>query len=106
MGGHDSSFYGNGRRPYCKSYGVCAEKNNFLGANASMELCKTSEEYSVTLPITAIHSEKDKYFVYTMEKADTVLGGAYVAKKTNVTIAEKMENMRQLKMAICHREML
>ena len=60
-----------------------------LGANASMELCKTSEEYSVTLPITAIHSEKDKYFVYTMEKADTVLGGAYVAKKTNVTIAEK-----------------
>ena len=65
------------------------KKTISLGANASMELCKTSEEYSVTLPITAIHSEKDKYFVYTMEKADTVLGGAYVAKKTNVTIAEK-----------------
>lgn len=67
MGGHDGSFYGNGRRPYCKSYGVCAEKTISLGANASMELRKTSEEYSVTLPITAIHSEKDKYFVYTME---------------------------------------
>lgn len=65
------------------------KKTISLGANASMELCKTSEEYSITLPITAIHSEKDKYFVYTMEKADTVLGGAYVAKKTNVTIAEK-----------------
>lgn len=65
------------------------KKTISLGANASMELCKTSEEYSVTVPITAIHSEKDKYFVYTMEKADTVLGGAYVAKKTNVTIAEK-----------------
>ena len=65
------------------------KKTISLGANVSMELCKTSEEYSVTLPITAIHSEKDKYFVYTMEKADTVLGGAYVAKKTNVTIAEK-----------------
>ena len=65
------------------------KKTISLGANASMELYKTSEEYSVTLPITAIHSEKDKYFVYTMEKADTVLGGAYVAKKTNVTIAEK-----------------
>ena len=65
------------------------KKTISLGANASMELCKTSEEYSVTLPITAIHSEKDKYFVYTMEKSDTVLGGAYVAKKTNVTIAEK-----------------
>lgn len=65
------------------------KKTISLGTNASMELCKTSEEYSVTLPITAIHSEKDKYFVYTMEKADTVLGGAYVAKKTNVTIAEK-----------------
>lgn len=65
------------------------KKTISLGANASMELCKTSEEYSVTLPITAIHSEKDKYFVYTMEKADTVLGGAYVARKINVTIAEK-----------------
>lgn len=65
------------------------KKTISLGTNASMELCKTSEEYSVTLPITAIHSEKDKYFVYTMEKADTVLGGVYVAKKTNVTIAEK-----------------
>lgn len=65
------------------------KKTISLGANVRMELCKTSEEYSVTLPITAIHSEKDKYFVYTMEKADTVLGGAYVAKKTNVTIAEK-----------------
>ena len=39
------------------------KKTISLGANASMELCKTSEEYSVTLPITAIHSEKDKYFV-------------------------------------------
>lgn len=65
------------------------KKTISLGANASMELCKTSEEYSVTVPITAIHSEKDKYFVYTMEKADTVLGGAYVARKINVTIAEK-----------------
>ena len=65
------------------------KKTISLGANVRMELCKTSEEYSVTLPITAIHSEKDKYFVYTMEKADTVLGGEYVAKKTNVTIAEK-----------------
>lgn len=65
------------------------KKTISLGANVRMELCKTSEEYSVTLPITAIHSEKDKYFVYTMEKADTVLTGEYVAKKTNVTIAEK-----------------
>ena len=65
------------------------KKTISLGANVSMELCKTSEEYSVTLPITAIHSEKDKYFVYTMEKADTVLGEAYVARKINVTIAEK-----------------
>ena len=65
------------------------KKTISLGANVSMELRKTSKEYPVTVPIAAIHSEKDKYFVYTMEKADTVLGGAYVAKKTNVTIAEK-----------------
>ncbi len=65
------------------------KKTISLGENVSMELCKTSEEYPITVPIAAIHSEKDKYFVYTMEKADTVLGGEYVAEKINVTIAEK-----------------
>ena len=65
------------------------KKTISLGANVSMELRKTSKEYPVTVPIAAIHSEKDKYFVYTMEKADTVLGGEYVAEKINVTIAEK-----------------
>lgn len=65
------------------------KKTISLGTNASMELRKTSEEYAVTVPVAAIHSEKNKYFVYTMEKADTVLGGQYVAKKINVTIAEK-----------------
>lgn len=60
-----------------------------LGAHASMEYSQLSEEYPVTVSLTAVHTENEKYFVYTMEKADTLLGTQYVAKKVPVTLKEK-----------------
>ena len=60
-----------------------------LGAYAGMELTKQSEEYSITVPVSAVHTENEKNFVYVMEEEDTVLGGQYVARRMDVTIAEK-----------------
>lgn len=60
-----------------------------LGAYACMELTKQSEEYSITVPVSAVHTENEKNFVYVMEEEDTVLGGQYVARRMDVTVAEK-----------------
>ena len=60
-----------------------------LGEYADMELTKESAEYSVTLPLSAIHTENEKNFVYVMVPEETVLGGQYAAQRMDVTVAEK-----------------
>lgn len=65
------------------------KKTIAVGTQVSMEAVWTSEEYRRTIPVTALHMEQHNYFVYTMEQADTVLGGSYVAKKVRVSVKEK-----------------
>lgn len=65
------------------------KKTISIGTHASMEIEQTSEKYAITLPLTAIHAEQSKYFVYVLEKEDTVLGEETVARKVNVSIVEK-----------------
>lgn len=65
------------------------KKTISIGTHASMEIEQTSEKYATTLPLTAIHAEQSKYFVYVLEKEDTVLGEETVARKLNVSIVEK-----------------
>ena len=60
-----------------------------LGEYADMELTKESAEYSVTLPLSAIHTENEKNYVYVMAEENTVLGGEYMAQRMDVTVAEK-----------------
>lgn len=60
-----------------------------IGTHASMEIEQTSEKHATTLPLSAIHAEQNKYFVYVLEKEDTVLGEETVARKVNVSIVEK-----------------
>ena len=62
------------------------------GEYADMELTKTSGEYPAILPISAIHTENGKNFVYVMALEETVLGGQYVAKCVDVTVAERNES--------------
>lgn len=65
------------------------KKTISIGTHASMEIEQSSEKYATTLPLTAIHAEQSKYFVYVLEKEDTVLGEETVARKVNVSIVEK-----------------
>lgn len=62
-----------------------------LGDYADMELTKLSGEYSITVPLSAIHTENEKHYVYVMAPEDTVLGGQYVAQRMDVTVAERNE---------------
>lgn len=69
---------------------VCVPKDTLApGAYAVMELMKQSEEYSITVPASAVHTENEQNFVYVMEPEETVLGGSYVALRMEVTVAER-----------------
>lgn len=60
-----------------------------LGTHVDMELTKQSEEYPITVPVAAVHTENGKNYVYVMEPEDSVLGGQYAAVRMDVTVAEK-----------------
>lgn len=60
-----------------------------LGTHVSMVLNRQSEEYSITVPVAAVHTENEKNYVYVMEPEDSVLGGQYAAVRMDVTVAEK-----------------
>ena len=60
-----------------------------LGAFASMELTKQSQEYGITVPVSAIHTINERNYVYVMEPEESVLGGTYVAMQMEVTVVEK-----------------
>ena len=72
------------------------KKTLSLGEQASMEISKFSKEYSITVPITAVHTENEKNFVYMMKKEKGTLGDMHVARKVNVTIEEKNETTAAL----------
>lgn len=61
------------------------------GEYAEMEVTKSSEEYAVILPISAVRTENEQNFVYMMALEETVLGKQYVAKRVDVSIAERNE---------------
>lgn len=72
------------------------KKTLSLGEQASMEISKFSKEYSITVPITAVHTENEKNFVYMVKKEKGTLGDMHVARKVNVTIEEKNETTAAL----------
>ena len=72
------------------------KKTLSLGEQASMEISKFSKEYSITVPITAVHTKNEKNFVYVMKKEKGTLGDMHVARKVNVTIEEKNETTAAL----------
>lgn len=50
---------------------------------------KQSEVYSTAVPLSAIHTEQKKNYVYVTEQQDTVLGTRLYVRKAEVRIIEK-----------------
>ncbi len=60
-----------------------------IGERAVIRIVKQSELYSVAVPLSAIHTEQGKYFVYVLDQKPTVLGTEYFTRKTEVRIVDK-----------------
>lgn len=60
-----------------------------LGENATMNVIRESEEYSCTVPATALRQENSKMYVFLLDTEDTILGQQYVARKTEVKVLDK-----------------
>ena len=82
-----------------KSMNVTAflPKDSFsLGESITMSMTKESENYSCTVPLSAIHEEAGKYFVLLVQTEDTVLGSQETAERAEVKVLEKNESYAAL----------
>ena len=45
-----------------------------LGSIATLKVEKASKKYDTCVPLGALHSDGDKYYVYVINEKDTILG--------------------------------
>lgn len=71
-------------------------KSASLGEPASIKIERDSDDYSCTVPVTAVFRENGKDYVLLVESRDTILGEQQVAVKKEVKILEENENFAAL----------
>ena len=67
-----------------------------LGETVSMTLMQESENYSCTLPLTAIYDDNGKKYVLGLETENTVLGKQQVVRKIGVKVLEQNDSYAAL----------
>ena len=60
-----------------------------MGETMALEIEKTSTYSRTAIPVTALHEQNGKYFVYVLETVGTVLGEEYRAVRMDVTIIDR-----------------
>lgn len=76
-------------RQFMNVTAILPAKTFSLGETVSMIVEQESENYSCTIPVTAVHQENSKYYVFLMETQDTVLGQQTIAVKMEVSVLER-----------------
>ena len=60
-----------------------------LGSIATLKVEKASKKYDTCVPLGALHSDGDKYYVYVINEKDTILGTETAVDKVQVNILDK-----------------
>lgn len=60
-----------------------------IGTIATLKVEKASKKYDTCVPLTALHSDGDKYYVYVINEKDTILGTETAVDKVQVEILDK-----------------
>ena len=60
-----------------------------IGTIATLKVEKASKKYDTCVPLTALHSDGDKYYVYVINEKDPILGTETAVDKVQVEILDK-----------------
>ena len=60
-----------------------------LGSIATLKVEKACKKYDTCVPLGALHSDGDKYYVYVINEKDTILGTETAVDKVQVDILDK-----------------
>ncbi|MCD8232040.1 MAG: biotin/lipoyl-binding protein [Clostridiales bacterium] len=71
-----------------------------LSSFASMSIEKTTKKYDCVVPLGALHSDGDEYYVYVLTESDTVLGTQTTVTKAEVEILDKNSDSAAIEGAV------
>ncbi len=68
-----------------------------IGASATLDFCRKSEQYTVTVPLSALHlDEKKQTYVLVPEVYESIMGTGSRARRVDVTVLEQNESYAAL----------
>lgn len=72
------------------------EGKGTVGESGTMRAQRLSETYNCCVPIEALHSENERYYIYVVEEKDTILGKELSARKLWVKVLDKNDKFAAL----------
>lgn len=79
-------------------------KSAFLGEPASINVIKESDNYSCTVPVTAVFRENGKSYILLAENRETILGEQQIAVKKEVKVLEENESFAALEEGVLDKD--
>ncbi|HCT92236.1 MAG TPA: hypothetical protein DF613_12790 [Lachnospiraceae bacterium] len=67
-----------------------------LGSSATMACVKKTQKYQTTVPLTALHQDNQRNFVWVVNETASVLGSTLTVQRVDVTVAEKNDSYAAL----------
>lgn len=77
-----------------ESYGlsvILEEGTGVIGQNGTLTVANSSDSYDLCIPVEALHEENQRYYIYTVERKDGILGKELTAQKQSVYVLDKNE---------------
>lgn len=75
-----------------------------IGESGTMRAQRLSEKYNCCIPIEALHSENERYYIYVVEEKDTILGKELSANKRWVKVLDKNDKLAALEPGVVDEE--
>lgn len=67
-----------------------------LGSSVTMTCVKKTQKYQTTVPLTALHQDNQRNFVWVVNETASVLGSTLTVRRVDVTVEEKNDSYAAL----------
>lgn len=81
-----------------------SEGKGTIGESGTMRAQRLSEKYNCCIPIEALHSENERYYIYVIEEKNTILGKELSANKRWVKVLDKNDKLAALEPGVVDEE--
>lgn len=76
------------------------EETGVPGLSGKLTCSKTGEKYPACIPLSALHSENGRYFVYVVNEREGILGTEYYVEEITINVVDKNDRLAAIEGAV------